>query len=239
MPDFDIKCGRCYAPLTHRCGGPSLLDTIKRLYKFVPEGGTPRAVIAEGKKNGMWDDEEDGEGPVPFFSETFLYALLGKEDARTVLGLLQRLIEAAGIEAWKVEQQAGHELAKEEAVKKYNTYRQEAFRARAKRNDQRMCTCGHPYGVHHSTDISFKTRVCTKCKTKCSGYVPASDQDKLEVRLPEKDRAELGKLRVEIRDLQKDPDEACEERQRGNLIVERPYEEELKNKIEAILEEKL
>ncbi len=33
---------------------------------------------------------------VPIFSETYLYEILGKEDARTVLGVLNRIYESAG-----------------------------------------------------------------------------------------------------------------------------------------------
>lgn len=35
---------------------------------------------------------------VPFFSETYLYGLLGKEDARTLLARMRRVCEAAGFD---------------------------------------------------------------------------------------------------------------------------------------------
>jgi hypothetical protein len=37
------------------------------------------------------------DGPAPFFSESYLYPLLGKDEARSVLGNLRRVMEAAGI----------------------------------------------------------------------------------------------------------------------------------------------
>lgn len=43
------------------------------------------------------DPDYPSEGPVPFFSESFLYPLLGKDEARTVLNLLCRVMTAAGI----------------------------------------------------------------------------------------------------------------------------------------------
>ena len=238
MPDFDITCGRCSAPLTHECGGEDLITAIKRLYKFVPEDGTPEAVIAEGKKNGMWNEEDEDEEALRFFSETFLYALLGKEDARTVLALINNVVRACGIEAWKVEHQAARELAREVAVKKYETRRQEAFRLRAQRNNKRMCACGHAYGVHHSTEANLKIRICTKCKTKCVGYVHASNADQLEKGLPEADRAALQALQTALVELQKD-DEKRAERKKHDRVYEVPPEQQLAERIQEILQEKL
>ena len=43
------------------------------------------------------DPDYPNEGPVPFFSESYLYPLLGKDEARSVLGNLRRVLEAAGI----------------------------------------------------------------------------------------------------------------------------------------------
>ncbi len=43
------------------------------------------------------DVYEEGDETMPFFSEAFLYLLLGKEDARSLLGRLDRLGEALGL----------------------------------------------------------------------------------------------------------------------------------------------
>jgi hypothetical protein len=54
-----------------------------------------------------WDTKEDGtrygmfaEGDefAPFFTEAFLYNLLGKDEARSVLGIMRRLCKLAGVE---------------------------------------------------------------------------------------------------------------------------------------------
>jgi hypothetical protein len=47
-------------------------------------------------------DHEFQDGPdkdVPFFSETYLYTLLGKEDARSVLSAVRGVLRAAGVAA--------------------------------------------------------------------------------------------------------------------------------------------
>ena len=50
---------------------------------------------AKGKWNeGMYDE---GDETAPFFTEAFLYNLLGKDDARSVLGIIRRLSALAGV----------------------------------------------------------------------------------------------------------------------------------------------
>lgn len=44
------------------------------------------------------DGYEEGDEDAPFFSEGYLYNLLGKDDARTLLALMRPVWEAAGIE---------------------------------------------------------------------------------------------------------------------------------------------
>jgi hypothetical protein len=44
------------------------------------------------KSNGY----ESGNENAPFFSEAFLYNLLGKDDARTILSAMEKLFKAAG-----------------------------------------------------------------------------------------------------------------------------------------------
>lgn len=48
-----------------------------------------------GKTYGMY---AEGDENAPFFSEAFLYNLMGKDDARTVLGIITRLCEVAGVD---------------------------------------------------------------------------------------------------------------------------------------------
>jgi hypothetical protein len=44
---------------------------------------------------GMYNE---GDEAAPFFSEAFLYNLLGKDEARSVLGIVRRLCVLAGVE---------------------------------------------------------------------------------------------------------------------------------------------
>jgi hypothetical protein len=48
-------------------------------------------------KIGMYTE---GDEEAPFFSEAFLYNLLGKDNARTVLSIVNRLVEAATGKPW-------------------------------------------------------------------------------------------------------------------------------------------
>ncbi len=68
-----------------------------KLYQYVPE------VIPDGFKTtggeGMY---EKGDERAPFFTETYLYNLMGKEDGRTVLSLIHRLLDAAGFDSWDI-----------------------------------------------------------------------------------------------------------------------------------------
>lgn len=87
------------------------------------------------------EDEEEDEGPrdllyweyTPFFSEAYLYRLLGKEDARSVLGAVRLLIEATGLpsmEVWEIQGRASKVLDDEENKVRENLARQEKNRAR-------------------------------------------------------------------------------------------------------------
>lgn len=46
----------------------------------------------------MKEGYEPGDEKAPFFSETFLYLLLGKMDARTLLARLRRVCEAVDMD---------------------------------------------------------------------------------------------------------------------------------------------
>jgi len=43
------------------------------------------------------DMYEEGDEKAPFFSEAYLYNLLGKDDARSVLRVVRELLSAAGV----------------------------------------------------------------------------------------------------------------------------------------------
>lgn len=92
--DLKITCDRCKNQLTHICN-ESIKAAIIAIFDFTPHWGMPDAVKKEGKKAGYYSKEDDD---APFFSEAFLYCLLGKDEGRTVLALLNNLIRAAGID---------------------------------------------------------------------------------------------------------------------------------------------
>ena len=41
---------------------------------------------------------EKGDEDAPFFTEAFLYNLIGKEDARELIGIVRKLCEATGLD---------------------------------------------------------------------------------------------------------------------------------------------
>ena len=49
----------------------------------------------DGTRYGMYTE---GDERAPFFTEAFLYNLLGKDEARSVLGIIRRLSVLAGVE---------------------------------------------------------------------------------------------------------------------------------------------
>lgn len=53
-----------------------------------------RDTAKDGSRYGMYDE---GDEEAPFFSEAFLYNLLGKDEARSVLGIIRRLSDLAGV----------------------------------------------------------------------------------------------------------------------------------------------
>ena len=74
-------------------------EIVKELLEWVPEG-VPLEKISRvnypisvfGK---VFTKGDDGQ---PFFSEAYLYNLLGKEDARTLLALIRHLLKSMGID---------------------------------------------------------------------------------------------------------------------------------------------
>lgn len=77
------------------------VEVERRLREFTLEGETywRNLFIAndtgkDGARYGMYDE---GDETRPFFTEAFLYNLLGKDEARSVLGIVRRLSELAGV----------------------------------------------------------------------------------------------------------------------------------------------
>lgn len=65
-------------------------EALKKLLTWTPEYFD----VEQFKKNPHY---EEGDEKAPFFSEAFLYILLGKEDARTLLSLMKRALGIKGV----------------------------------------------------------------------------------------------------------------------------------------------
>lgn len=91
--------GKPYRPVDER----EARDLGEHIRSFTLEGETFWKQRFEGDaapdawNMGMY---EEGDEQAPFFTEAFLYNLLGKDDARSVLGIMRRLCELAGVD-WR------------------------------------------------------------------------------------------------------------------------------------------
>lgn len=63
---------------------------VEELYQWKPDQYTPNSSF---KKSGYYSK---GDEDAPFLSESFLYNLLGKSDARSLLGMLNRALGSRG-----------------------------------------------------------------------------------------------------------------------------------------------
>jgi hypothetical protein len=113
-----VRCDRCDCELEHVCN-PDLRKAVKALFRWTPESGFP--ALQEGVP------EEKIEG-APFLSEAFLYLLLGKDDARTLMALVNGVVCQAGLDPDVLRHEVHMELAAEQQEKAA----QEAARARRK-----------------------------------------------------------------------------------------------------------
>lgn len=99
-----ITCTECGQDVSHVCNA-SFKDALVDLFKFTMEGGElGTAELSDAFKKTPFYEENDENAP--FFSEAFLYNLVGKEDARTILGLIEHLARAAGVDPYQAEAQA-------------------------------------------------------------------------------------------------------------------------------------
>lgn len=84
------RARRIYKELRqHGVSKDVMRQAVKQLVAFTP-GFFPR-------KRGEYNEKAEDLHKVPFFTEAYLYALMGKEEARTVLSLLRRLGETVGL----------------------------------------------------------------------------------------------------------------------------------------------
>lgn len=124
MPDLEVTCSRCGSKLHHECHPETVAEAALDFFMWRPESGFPKAL----KKGNDWVDERVDDESIPFFSEAYLYALLGKEDARTFMALIGSIFRAMGIEPRHLEEKADELLAK----KKRDRAEEKRLRAEAR-----------------------------------------------------------------------------------------------------------
>jgi len=135
MPELEITCSRCKSTLHHECHPETLEEAAIDLFMWRPESGFPELKGARGKGG----DEHDET--VPFLTESFLYPLLGKDDARSLMARVHALFRALGVEprdfelkAWEIidKKKRDHEAEmarRAEARKRYRELMQPFRRA--------------------------------------------------------------------------------------------------------------
>jgi hypothetical protein len=70
-------------------------EAFKVLLSWVPEGVPLKRISTINYPVKFFGKAfQEGDDKQPFFSEAYLYNLLGKEDARTLLALMRRLCKA-------------------------------------------------------------------------------------------------------------------------------------------------
>jgi len=92
MENLQITCTRCEMPVGHVCN-PDIKTLLLKIFTFKPEGAYSEAFIEALKESPYY---REGDENHPFFSEGFLYNLLGKDNARTVRAYLHSLMAAMG-----------------------------------------------------------------------------------------------------------------------------------------------
>ena len=87
---------------------------IKQLLSLKIQGGFPQC--PKGHPVNVYEiskKELEEDGGCTFFSEAYLYNLLGKEDARSVRGLLYYICEACGLSMHEIEDEVYREQEKQ------------------------------------------------------------------------------------------------------------------------------
>jgi hypothetical protein len=118
MSDLTITCTRCKNEVGHVCND-GLMPALVKLLTWKPEDGVAKPSVKRGAYY------RKGDETAPFMSEAFLYNLLGKEDARTLLALVNQFADAAGLDRVGVHRALTTEY---EAMAAQDTEREEAAR---------------------------------------------------------------------------------------------------------------
>lgn len=132
MSDLTITCRRCKNQIAHVCS-EDLRTAAIALFKWRPQSGFPDALKRRNPWVGKTKRGYDVDGPeIPFLSEVYQYALLGKEDGRTMLALVNNLLRAAGLEPIELEEAANSELETAQLAREDAERRTVAARKRKK-----------------------------------------------------------------------------------------------------------
>lgn len=128
MADLIITCDRCKNEVTHVCD-KNLKKAVIDLLTFTPHFGMPDFLKKESRRAGFYDK---GDDEVPVICETFLYPLLGKDDARTFMALLNHVLRIVGMDPGSVEidRAVDEVIQKREADKRERAQRQKAYEER-------------------------------------------------------------------------------------------------------------
>lgn len=81
----------------------TLKDALIHLLRWIPELTKPSDFICV---TGLPEDFAKQSDGAPFFNESFLYVMMGKDDARTLLAKLWIVCEAAGFDMFELECEA-------------------------------------------------------------------------------------------------------------------------------------
>lgn len=122
---FKVTCADCDAPLVHECDD-DLLEAAQHIYEYTPE-----CINVEFSELPGYTPGDDS---APFFSEAFLYPLMGKMDARTILAMVNNLVRAAGLDPVVLKREAYQKrLAQEEERKRREEARKQRMAKRIKK----------------------------------------------------------------------------------------------------------
>lgn len=143
---LEITCTRCNQVIHHACN-ESLRDILKHLLTLRVDS-FPSILFDE--KNEFYSE---GDENAPFFSEAFLYVLLGKDDARTVLYNIEAVVRACGMDPHKL-----REEARRDAENDISTSEREWMRhvATSKENQGRVVTVRLPQELVEVLDAAVK-----------------------------------------------------------------------------------
>lgn len=153
MSELRVACPECKAVLYHNCYGDSVKEAAEALLNWIPETAgfasekLSKLFIEEGQK-ANWLDE--GEDPFiePFFgSQSWVYTLFEKDQARTFQALINNLLRAAGLDPHEVRTQAYEKIVAERKEKEEREKRrEELLKKKKERYDADVCTrCGSAY----------------------------------------------------------------------------------------------